>query len=296
MIVVLGASGYVGRAFCRLFEENGVAHFRLGRRQVNYYDLHQLCAALTSCHAEFVINCAGYTGKPNVDACEDHKDECLAANAVLPATVARACERLGIPMGQISSGCIYTGNGPNDCGFTETDPPNFTFRQNNCSFYSGCKALGEEALEPFENCYIWRLRIPFEDRDSSRNYISKLLRYERLLEARNSLSHLDEFVSACYQCYAHSLPLGTYNLTNTGSIRTTEVVDLIRQHGWANRLFSFFQDNDDFMKNAARTPRSNCVLDNGKALAAGLKLTPVHEAVERCLRDWQASDIRARAA
>jgi hypothetical protein len=40
-----------------------------------------------------------------------------------------------------SSGCIYTGSRPDGSGFTEENPPNFNFRQNNCSFYSGTKAL-----------------------------------------------------------------------------------------------------------------------------------------------------------
>ena len=69
-------------------------------------------------------------------------------------------------------------------GFTETDPPNFTFRDPPCSFYSGTKALGEEMwrrrLVP--RCvgpasYIWRLRIPFDEFDNARNYLSKVQRY-----------------------------------------------------------------------------------------------------------------------
>ena len=297
MIVLLGASGYVGTTFRRFFERSGIRYRPLGRNQVNYYDFDQLSAALASCRPSFVINCAGYTGRPNVDACEDHKAECLAAAAVLPTLVAQACQRLAVPMGHVSSGCIYSGTGPSDRGFNEEDPPNFTFRQNNCSFYSGCKALGEEVLEPFENCFVWRLRIPFDNTDSSRNYISKLLRYERLLEARNSLSQLDEFVEACYQCYQDSLPRGIYNLTNTGSVTTSEVVELIQKHRLTNRQFSFFGDEQEFMRIAAKTPRSNCVLDNSKALAAGLKLTPVHEALDRCLTNWQASGrVNAKAA
>jgi hypothetical protein len=41
------------------------------------------------------------------------------------------------------------------------------------------------------------------------------------------------------------------------------------------------------MQQAASTPRSNCVLDVSKAMAAGLPLSPVHEAVERALKNWK---------
>jgi hypothetical protein len=51
-------------------------------------------------------------------------------------------------------------------GFTETDTPNFSFRDQPCSFYSGTKALGEEAMAGIGQSYIWRLRIPFDEFDN----------------------------------------------------------------------------------------------------------------------------------
>jgi hypothetical protein len=38
---------------------------------------------------------------------------------------------------------------------------------------------------------------------------------------------------------------------------------------------------------AAKTPRSNCVLDVSKLLAAGVKIRPVLEALEDSLRNWK---------
>src|SRR6185503_4612969 len=105
----------------------------------------------------------------------------------------QACEQVNIPWGHISSGCIYTGSKPDGSGFGEQDRPNFTFRQNNCSFYSGCKALAEELLADAERCYLWRPRMPFSHRDAPKNYLSKILNYEKLLDVTNSLSELDEF-------------------------------------------------------------------------------------------------------
>ncbi len=123
-------------------------------------------------------------------------------------------------------------------GFTEEDPPNFSFRQDNCSFYSGTKALGEEVLADAEQCYIWRLRIPFSHVDSPRNYLSKVMRYDTLLEAENSLSNLPEFVAAAIDCFEKQIPFGTYNLTNPGSVTTSEVVELIQKSGLTDRPFA----------------------------------------------------------
>ena len=40
------------------------------------------------------------------------------------------------------------------------------------------------------------------------------------------------------------------------------------------------------MKIAAKTPRSNCVLDSSKLLNAGVELTEIHEALEKALSTW----------
>jgi hypothetical protein len=49
----------------------------------------------------------------------------------------------------------------------------------------------------------------------------------------------------------------------------------------------FFASEREFMSVAAKTPRSNCVMDPSKLERAGIRLTPVHEAVERDLRAWR---------
>jgi len=144
-------------------------------------------------------------------------------------------------------------------------------------------------LRSYTGCYIWRLRIPFENRDNPKNYISKLLNYSRLLEAHNSLTFVDEFVQACIHCWQWHLPFGTYNLTNTGGVLTSDVVRWIKEYGLTNKEFQFFADEREFMREAAVAPRSNCILNNRKALLAGLKLSPVDEAIQRCLATWTQS-------
>ena len=287
MIYLLGGSGYVGTAYQALLQRKGLAFRNIRRADFDYTDRAALTELLRREKPEFLINAAGYTGKPNVDACELHKAECIAGNAVLPGTIAAACADAGVPWGHVSSGCIFTGARTTGAGFTEADTPNFSFRTNNCSFYSGTKALGEEVLAGAPNVFIWRLRIPFNEVDNPRNYLTKLLRYNTLLEAANSISQLDEFVAGTFACWEKRVPFGTYNVTNPGHVTTREVVALIRKTGVSAKDFKFFEDEDEFMRLAAKTPRSNCVMDSRKLAAAGIKLTEVHEAVERDLKRWQ---------
>jgi dTDP-4-dehydrorhamnose reductase len=285
-VALIGSSGYVGGYFLKLLEQNGIEVARFTRPQ-NGNLKTALAAFVAAEKPEFLINCAGYTGKPNVDACELHKAECLEGNAVLPGTIAEVCADAKLAWGHVSSGCIYSGRRPDGKGFLESDTPNFSFRSGYCSFYSGTKALGEEVLADAPNCYIWRLRIPFDEIDNPRNYLTKLIRYDSLLEAENSISEVNEFVSACWQCWDKKVPFGTYNVTNPGFVTTREVVDLIVKSGVSTKAFKFFENEASFMKLAAKTPRSNCVMDTTKLTAAGIQLTEVHEAVARALANWK---------
>ncbi len=287
MIYLRGGSGYVGHANQALLTRKGIPFRNLRRAELDYTHGTTLRDALLRDKPEFLINAAGYTGKPNVDACELHRHECVMGNAVLPGIVADACAAAGVPWGHVSSGCIYTGARPDGSGFTETDTPNFSFRTNNCSFYSGTKALGEEVLAGKPDVFVWRLRIPFNAIDNPRNYLTKLLRYQRLLEATNSISQLEEFVAATFACWEKRVPFGTYNVTNPGQVTTHEVVDLIKRSGVSNKDFIFFKDETEFMHVAAKTPRSNCVMDSTQLAKAGIVMTEVHEAVARDLRNWQ---------
>ncbi len=286
MIYLLGGSGYVGSAYQALLQRKALPFRNLRRADFDYTNQAALTDLLRREKPVFLINAAGYTGKPNVDACELHKADCVMGNAVLPGSIAQACTDAGVPWGHVSSGCIYTGSRPDGTGFTEDDIPNFSFRTNNCSFYSGTKALGEEVLASFSNLYIWRLRIPFNNIEHPRNYLTKLLRYNTLLEAENSISQLEEFVEATFACWEKRVPFGKYNITNPGHVTTRGVVDLIKKTGVSNKDFQFFKDESQFMTLAAKTPRSNCTMNSAKLASVGIKMTEVHEAVERDLRRW----------
>lgn len=288
MIYLLGGSGYVGQAYQRELARQGIAYKVIRRVDVDYTQPGKLRDALQAARPDFLINAAGYTGKPTVDNCEVHRDECYLANAVLPKIIAEACAAAVVPWGHVSSGCIYSGTRADGGGFTEEDAPNFTFGAGRCSYYSGTKALGEEALAGRPQVYIWRLRMPFSRVDHPRNYLSKLLHYERLLDATNSLSGLEEFAAATLACWERQVPFGIYNVTNPGKITTREVVELIQQSGVSPKKdFGFFENEEEFMRMAAKTPRSNCVLDSSKLARAGIAMTEVHAAIARDLRHWQ---------
>jgi dTDP-4-dehydrorhamnose reductase len=287
MIVILGSRGYVGQAFLRELERSNEDFVAPTRQDVDITNVDSLSRFLLDCSASFVINSAGFTGKPNVDACESAKTECLFANAVLPGRIREACDRTRIPFGHVSSGCIFSGLKSDGSGFTETDAPNFCFRSNHCSFYSGTKAIGEELLADCGTCFIWRPRMPFNEIQSPRNYLSKLMTYERILNATNSLSHLDEFAKLCLECWRRRCDFGTYNVVNTGSVTTEQIVSMLQKHITIGKQYKYFEDENEFLRVAAIAPRSNCVLDNSKLRNTGIPVRTVHEALLDAIQGWK---------
>ena len=313
MILILGASGYIGGAFVVELKRRKTPFVTLSRQQVDYNRFDRLVEYLRANRPSFLVNAAGYTGKPNVDACELDKAGTLAGNSLLPQTIAHACAAAGIPWGHVSSGCIFSGakisaNGelrnekdltrpelhrlveeqPSAIhGFSETDTPNFSFRDQPCSFYSGTKALGEEAMQGIGQSYIWRLRIPFDEFDNPRNYLSKVQRYAKVYDNVNSISHREDFVKACLDTWVLRAPFGIYNVTNPGFVTTRHVVEEIEKHLKPSKKFEFWASDEEFYRVAAKTPRSNCVMDVTKLLAAGVKIRPVAEALEDSLKKWQ---------
>ncbi|HXR46293.1 MAG TPA: sugar nucleotide-binding protein [Candidatus Limnocylindrales bacterium] len=313
MILLLGASGYIGGAFARELQRRKSAFQPLSRKEVDYSRFEVLLEYLKRHQPEFLVNAAGFTGKPNVDACEIARADTLVGNALLPQTIAHACAVCGIPWGHVSSGCVFSGakvtqneqtraekdltrpdlrnlvdQSPGAIhGFTETDPPNFTFRDLPCSFYSGTKALGEEAIAGVGQSYIWRLRIPFDEYDNARNYLSKVQRYAKVYENVNSISHRSDFARACLDLWECRAPFGIYNVTNPGFVTTRQVVGLVEKILKPAKRFEFWQNDTEFYTKAAKTPRSNCVLDVSKLLATGVKIRPVLLAIEDSLRNWR---------
>ena len=314
MIVLLGGTGYFGQAFQRALTAQGREYLTLGRPKLDYTRYGELVKFLRATRPSFLINAAGFAGRPNVDACEIARAETLLGNTLFPQTVAHACEAAGVSWAQIGSGCIYNGakftrdgktwvepdlnraevkkffrqGDVTVRGFTETDQPNFSFRQPPCSFYSGTKALAEEALAGAPQTYVWRPRIPFDEFDSERNFLSKLQRYAKVYDNVNSISHLGDFCRACLELWECRAPFGIYNVTNPGWVTSRQVVELVEQHLRPNRKFEFWTDDVEFYQQGVKTPRSNCILDVSKLLGAGVKMRPVEEALEAALKNWRA--------
>ena len=288
MYIILGKNGYIAEAIIKELKSRDLPHIALSRTDIDYTDMRLLdlwisqnyYSKIVKNHNVSIINAAGYTGKPNVDACELAKADCTEGNVVFPALLSDLCARKNYQYIHISSGCIYDGY---EKDFTEDDPSNFNFQ--NGSFYSGTKALAETiVLKNNPKSYIFRLRIPFDEYSSPRNYITKMLNYSNLLDVRNSFSHRSDFAKYSLDLLEKA-PSGIYNVTNKGSMTTKEVINMVQDYKISNKEFSFFTNLDKFMQEIS-APRSNCVLDT-KKIEQYIKIRTVSEAMEDAISKYK---------
>ena len=313
MVLLLGATGYIGQAFARELRRRGNCFIPLSRNAFDYTRFELLFDYVRNMKPEFLINAAGFAGRPNVDSCEVERMETFQANTLLPRTIGRVCVMTNTPWAHVSSGGLYAGSKVFEgkhmrverdlnraevrelfevhpekfFGFTELDEPNFSFRCPPCSFYEGTKALAEEALRSQSQTFIWRFQLPFDERDSPRNFLAKLQRYRKVYDHVTSLSHLEDSVRACLDLAERRAAFGIYNIANPGVVTTRQVVELIQRIVKPPRDFHYWLDDEEFYSVDGRAPRASCILDVSKLLRTGIKMRRVEEALEEALIRWR---------
>jgi UDP-glucose 4,6-dehydratase len=309
MILLLGASGFIGRAFANELRRRGHSFIPLTRRAFDYSRFDFLFDYLRTMKPVFLINAASCSGTANGIAMRGEREKMMAANAILPQMIARVCSMTKTPWGHVSSGRIYSGakvleNGTlrtemdlsrpdlrqlyekepaRFLGYTELDEPNFSFRTSPSNFYSGTKALAEEAIREIGQSYVWRPRLPFNERDEPCNWLSRLQRQATIYDHIDSISHLEDFVKAALDLWEIRAPFGIYNVTNPGAITTRELVEGLQRVLKPPFHFNFGRPEEDPARAASATPQSHCILDVAKLHKTGVKIRPVSEAVKDSL-------------
>ena len=290
-LLLLGATGYIGQAFEKELAQRSHETVSLSRTQVDYTDFNVLREYIREelGGIDYLINAAGYTGQSSIDECEVQKEATLRGNLLLPQMLSHLSKVEGYTWLQVGTGCLYQGNNGGK-GYSEEDPFNFSFSSPPCNFYCGVKALAEEILQRDPRCYIARLRIPFDEQDDPRNFLSKLMAYEKVYVNVNTISHRGDFVSACLDLIEQGAPKGVYNITNPGPMNTKEIVAAMKEILGLSREFSYWESDEEFYK-FVKSPRANCVLNMDKLESVGIKLRSMEVAIRESLETWSSSKI-----
>jgi len=228
---------------------------------------------------EVVINAAVKTGRPNIDWCEATPENMrltLYVNTYGPGVLHGQCQRLGVKMVQLSSGCLW-GHGDN---LKETDPPDPV------SYYSKTKQWGDEALGGNDSdVLIMRLRMPLDDVPHQRNLITKLANYPNVLSVPNSVTVIPDLLRALTYLIVGQAT-GIYNVVNTGHLTGRQIIECYRRHVDQNHECEIIDKEQFEERGLATAKRSNCVLNNDKLREFGFDMPDAAERLEDCMRAY----------
>jgi dTDP-4-dehydrorhamnose reductase len=224
--LIYGRTGWIGGLLGKLCTEQGIDYEYGAGRLEHRAQIEEDIARVKPSH---VFNAAGVTGRPNVDWCESHKVNTIRANVVGTLNLADVCKQHNLLLVNYGTGCIFEydedhplGSG---IGFKEEDTPNFFG-----SYYSRTKAMVEELLKEFDNVCTLRVRMPITgDLTNPRNFITKITRYEKVVNIPNSLTILDELVPISIEMGKRNLR-GIWNFTNPGVVSHNEILDMYKKY------------------------------------------------------------------
>lgn len=228
---------------------------------------------------ELVINCAGKTGRPNIDWCEatpENKRITKYCNTFAPVVLYDVCRRLGVKMVHMSSGCLW-GEGEDVREEDEPRPP---------SHYSETKATGDKLLGGNDSeALIIRIRMPMDGIPHQRNLITKLAGYSTVLSAPNSVTVIDDLAEALKHLVGINAR-GIYNVVNTGPITGQMIINSYRRHVDPDHECRII-DVDEFAKSGlTKAARSNCTLNNEKLLDSGFDMPAAEDRLEDCMKRY----------
>lgn len=276
-VLILGA-GYVGTELFSWVNKEKNNYWLYSRKNLDYSDQSVLSKFLLNNKIEYVINCSGFTGRPNVDEGEIKKKECWELNVLLPLKISKICKALNINYIHISSGCIYSGY---EKEFTEEDAPNFGLYDHS-SFYSKSKHAFE-TLNDY-GCTI-RVRMPFGDDLHERSFITKILKYDNLVNYKNSKTYLPDlcnFIEYIVDNSINANKIGLINFVNPEAKDTEFLVERMKVfNSYQNKNWKFVDIKDINII----APRSNCVLsiDKLKSMFPDFHIETEADAIEMAL-------------
>ena len=105
-LVFGGKTGWIGQKVLAMLQAQGITAAAAETRLERIQDVAAEIDAFKPTH---VLNCAGLTGRPNVDWCEDHKDEVVRVNVIGTLALLDACESRGIHITNFATGCVGGG-------------------------------------------------------------------------------------------------------------------------------------------------------------------------------------------
>lgn len=233
-VLLYGATGWIGGQMIDILRK--IEDVELVKSTCRLNEYAEIASELDRIKPTHVLLAAGLTGRPNVDWCEDHKNEVLRVNVIGTSVLVDECYQRNIHLTYFGTGCIYEYDLSHNylelsnseyiagCGYKENDEPNF-----DKSFYSKTKIFTEKILKNYDNVLVLRIRMPLSDDLSPRNFITKITKYQKVVNVPNSMTILHEMLPIAADMLINN-KVGIYNFTNPGIISHNQILTLYQKY------------------------------------------------------------------
>jgi 3,5-epimerase/4-reductase len=285
-VLIYGVDGWIGNQVVELLKPNHEV-VKGNVRAEDYKELEEEIKRVNPTHVmSFIGRTHGRIGDKEyttIDYLEQKGKirENVRDNLYSPLVLAIICSNLNIHFTYMGTGCIFEYDethpfGLAENGFTETDTPNFFG-----SGYSVVKGYTDKLMHLFEDKVLnVRIRMPITSDYNSRNFITKIINYEKICSVPNSMTVLPELLPFMIDMAANKLT-GTINLTNPGLISHNEILEMYkeivdRDFTWKN--FTIEEQND-----ILAAGRSNNYLDTSRLEKLYPQVMNIKDAVIKCL-------------
>lgn len=204
-------------------------------------------------------------------------------NLYAPVELALSCRERGIHLTYLGTGCIFTYDDPNEREvMTEEDRPNFTG-----SSYSTVKGFTDRLMHhPLLSSHVLnvRIRMPIVGFHHPRNFITKIVQYEKVCSLPNSMTVLDDMIPVMVDLAGRG-KTGTYHLTNPGVMTHNEILELYREYVDPAKTWENFtlEEQDSILA----SKRSNNELSSVKLLEEYPNLLSLRDSLTRLMKRWK---------
>jgi len=270
-ILIIG-NGYIGTKCAKAWPDAVVSDKIIS-------SVEEAVAVLEEHQPDAVLNAAGIVGKPNVDWCETHQLETIKGNTILPIIIAEACQKKGIYLLHIGSGCIFYGASPDPKGWREDDFANPGV------VYTKAKYAGDLALMTLPNVGIARIRMPMDSIPFGGNIIDKLAKYPKIIDVENSLTVISDMVLVFRQLLEKKAP-GIFHVTNPGSIKHKEIIALYEELVDPSHKNEWIIEDDLVSEGLVAKKRSSNILQSDNLVKIGINMRPAQEALRATMEEY----------
>jgi len=280
MKFLLYGKGWIGLQVAELLQKDG-DEVAWGKERVD--DVEKVEIELREVKPDRVMCMIGRTHSATCATidCLESKDM-LATNVkdnlFAPVSLALLCQKVGIHMASIATGCIFCYDEAHTIGgqgFTPSDVPNFFG-----SSYSVVKGFTDRLLHQIP-CLTFRIRMPISGTSSGRDFITKISKYQKICSIENSMSYLPSLLPVMIDLSRKS-HLGVINMTNPGTICHNRVLELYKEIVDPGFMWENFSEEEQAKILAAG--RSNNLLDTAFLEEEYPEVPGIEEAVVLALK------------